>query len=280
MHAAIYWGEIPPWDTPSEGSDDGFNSCSILFQSGSPNNLFGWQYPHSGNGYIGGGFFGTDGREYAQVQLDSPLVANEKYCVSYYVSLAASVVGLACNNLGAYFSANHIYSPTGYWLPYIPQINDTAIVSDTTNWTLIYGQFIAQGGERYLIIGNFYNDSSTNTAVINSTLTPWAYYYIDDVNVHCYGCDSTTSIHSGMEVLYKGKEIVVSPTPFINTLTVQTNNYEQTEIILYDLSSRKLLQQTFTNTTTINTEQLAKGMYLYEVRNRNGIIKNGKVIKQ
>ena len=70
----------------------------------------------------------------------------------------------------------------------------------------------------------------------------------------------------------------IFPNPIANKLNVQTNNYEQAEIILYDLSSRKLLQQTFTNTTTINTEQLAKGMYLYEVRNRNGIIKNGKVI--
>ena len=74
--------------------------------------------------------------------------------------------------------------------------------------------------------------------------------------------------------------ITVLPNPITSELIINPGNNQPTEIILYDLSSRKLLQQTFTNTTKINTEQLAKGMYLYEIRNRNGIIKNGKVIKQ
>ncbi len=72
----------------------------------------------------------------------------------------------------------------------------------------------------------------------------------------------------------------VFPNPITDNLIVNIDNYELTEIILYDLSSRKLLQQTFTNSTTVNTEQLAKGMYFYIVRNRNGVIKTGKVIKE
>ena len=92
-----------------------------------------------------------------------------------------------------------------------------------------------------------------------------------------YSPDSTTSVNEISDAKF---EINIYPNPISDKLNVQINNYEQTEIILYDLSSRELLQQTFTNTTTINTEQLATGMYLYTVRNRNGIIKNGKVIKQ
>jgi len=76
------------------------------------------------------------------------------------------------------------------------------------------------------------------------------------------------------------EKLKIFPNPFTNQLILTLSNNEQSTIILYDLSSRKLLQQTFTNTTNINTEQLAKGMYLYTVRNRNGIIKKGKVIKQ
>jgi hypothetical protein len=72
----------------------------------------------------------------------------------------------------------------------------------------------------------------------------------------------------------------IYPNPITDKLTVNIDNNEPSQITLYDISSRKLLQQTFTNTTTINTEQLAKGIYLYQVRNKNGIIKNGKVIKQ
>ena len=72
----------------------------------------------------------------------------------------------------------------------------------------------------------------------------------------------------------------IYPNPIADKINIQIYNNEPSEIIIYDLSSRKLLEQTFTNTTTINTEQLAKGMYLYEVRSENGIIKKGKVIKQ
>ena len=80
--------------------------------------------------------------------------------------------------------------------------------------------------------------------------------------------------------MYNKTIINIFPNPVTDKLIINIDNYEPTEIILYDLSSRKLLQQTFTNSTTLNTEQLAKGMYLYTVRNKNGIIKNGKVIKQ
>ena len=38
-------------------------------------------------------------------------------------------------------------------------------------------------------------------------------------------------------------------------------------------------QKEFINSISINTEQLAKGIYLYEVRNKNGVIKKGKVVK-
>ncbi len=65
----------------------------------------------------------------------------------------------------------------------------------------------------------------------------------------------------------------------VNNLNIKINNNEQSEIILYDILSRKLLQQKFTNFISLTTGQLAKGMYLYEVRNKNGVIKKGKVIK-
>ena len=94
-------------------------------------------------------------------------------------------------------------------------------------------------------------------------------------NAHC-AVTLLTNVLSKSE----NKELSLFPNPFEDKINVTLKENEPTEIILYDLSSRKLLQQTFTNTTTINTEQLAKGMYLYMVRNKNAIIKNGKVIKE
>jgi hypothetical protein len=69
------------------------------------------------------------------------------------------------------------------------------------------------------------------------------------------------------------------PTPFSDKLNFAFDNNELSEIILYDIASRKLLQQKFTNSVSINTEQLAKGIYLYEVRCGSSLCKKGKVVK-
>ncbi len=74
-------------------------------------------------------------------------------------------------------------------------------------------------------------------------------------------------------------DIIVYPNPVFDKLNVSKNNSESSTILLYDILSRKLLQQTFTKSTTLNTEQLAKGIYLYEVRNKDGSCKKGKLVK-
>ena len=99
------------------------------------------------------------------------------------------------------------------------------------------------------------------------------YEYIDDVSL-------TACNNAGITNYNTENNIKVFPNPVTDKLNVQANNYEPTEIILYDLSSRRLLAQTFISATTINTEQLATGMYLYTIQNKNGIIKTGKVVKQ
>ncbi|HLG33482.1 MAG TPA: T9SS type A sorting domain-containing protein, partial [Bacteroidia bacterium] len=88
------------------------------------------------------------------------------------------------------------------------------------------------------------------------------------------------SIHEGVSEINSMNGYVLYPNPFSNSLFVKTNDNVQTEVILYDILSRKLLQQTFMGSTTLNVEQLASGLYIYEVRNKKGILANGKVIKQ
>ena len=39
------------------------------------------------------------------------------------------------------------------------------------------------------------------------------------------------------------------------------------------------MQEKFTCSTVLNAEQLAKGVYLYELRNKAGVSKKGKVVK-
>ena len=71
-------------------------------------------------------------------------------------------------------------------------------------------------------------------------------------------------------------DFLLSPNPFNNTLSVSGNNLN-TEIIIYDIFSRKIIQSKFKNSIDFNTEHFPNGIYIYEVRNMNGIIKKGKI---
>ncbi len=55
-----------------------------------------------------------------------------------------------------YFSTTHTHIVANSLFSYTPQINETTVITDTANWTLVSGLFIANGGEQYIIIGNFY----------------------------------------------------------------------------------------------------------------------------
>ncbi len=71
----------------------------------------------------------------------------------------------------------------------------------------------------------------------------------------------------------------VFPNPFNSTLNIFIGDHEDGELIIYDLVSKRLLLQKFAGAISLNTEQFANGIYLYEVRNQNGVIKKGKIVK-
>ncbi|MBL0033324.1 MAG: T9SS type A sorting domain-containing protein [Bacteroidetes bacterium] len=80
--------------------------------------------------------------------------------------------------------------------------------------------------------------------------------------------------------IYSGNLLsTMYPNPFIDKLNIIANENTKTEIILYDMLSRELLHQTFTNSIVLDTQNLPKGIYIYKMQNNNGAIKNGKVVK-
>ena len=91
-----------------------------------------------------------------------------------------------------------------------------------------------------------------------------------------YACHDFTT---GVTEIKLKESISIFPNPVTDKLNVTVNNNEVSEIILYDIALRELLQEKFTNSISLNTEPLAKGLYIYEVRNKNGLCKKGKVVK-
>ena len=282
-NGGVNTGYVPPWDSPTDGTPDPYNSCSTSCTS-VPNNCSGFQHPYSGNGYTGIGLwgvcFGNDCREYIQVELDSVLLPGQKYCASFYVSLA-NTSELACNNFGMYFSDIHNYIAGGYLpLNFTPQINDTSIISDTLNWTLVYGQYIAHGGERYIIIGNFFSNALTDTLHLVQNSNPlnyYGYYFVDDVNVHCCTCDS---VNIGVTELDNEENIQVYPNPVENELRITNYELGIKEVKLYNVMGEMVLKKEIKNKEIeIDVGDLPKGMYFLQVKNEKGIF-NKKIIKE
>ncbi len=78
----------------------------------------------------------------------------------------------------------------------------------------------------------------------------------------------------------KDSKIISYPNPIVNNLNITINNNELSEIILYDITSRIILNREFTNSILINTEQLSKGIYFYEIKNKYNLKnKKEKVVK-
>ncbi len=271
------------WTAPnisSSISSDYFNSCALVNSISVPMNNLGYQQPHSGQAYsgiiLGYGFqVLTLYREYIEVPLLTPLIANTCYHFEMFVSLG--FCRYTTNEIGAYLSDSAIIGVTNYDpLPFVPQINNPIGNSfDTLNWTLVSGVFTASGGEKYLTIGNFKNDSNTTYTYFN-VFQPlhYVYVYIDDVAL----CPCSSSCFSAIEEQTQ-KTINIFPNPFDSKFDCEVNFSGITELILYDSMLRKIFSHNFINFISITTEMLAKGIYIYEVRNKNGVIKFGKIIK-
>jgi len=130
---------------------------------------------------------GSDSRNYVQVELLDSLQQGKCYYAEYYVSLL-NTFRYGCNNQSILFTNNPVYVDTNAvpnidLLPANPQIQNPYIVTDTLNWVKVAGVFTAQGGEKYLTLGNFKNNAQTSFQIIQTTGYGGAAYYIDDVSV-------------------------------------------------------------------------------------------------
>lgn len=201
---------VEAWWQPTRGSSDYFNLCGGR-ECTVPRNKMGTQAPHSGNAYCGIYCSQEDYREYLQTELRTPLQAGRRYRVAYFASLADKSPH-AVAALGALLTADRIADSTMGILmhreiidmkqgerqsiaTYItPQVKNSAdsVVDDTRGWTEICDTIVAEGGERFLTIGNF-TDFNHSTAIdLHNALAvlQGAYYYIDDVSVVCLDTDN------------------------------------------------------------------------------------------
>lgn len=185
---------IPGWTSASMGTPDLFHSCS-QDDAGVPFNWAGESNSHSGKGYAGVYVWdtepSTDYREYLQSELSEPLKPGEKYTVEFYYKSAPSSVYVV-NRIGLALSTTPVKLSHDKLIGLTPalSVNKEEIkVATAGDWELASMTYEAKGGERYIIIGNFFSNADTKTKRL-----PWrfgkspmlgykSYYYIDDVSV-------------------------------------------------------------------------------------------------
>jgi len=288
LYYAVPW--FQPWvfngSTSLACSSDYYNQCNngII---GVPNNIAGGCFAHTGVAYCGICLFesmDSNYREYIEVQLMDTLITNKKYCVDFYVSLADSS-GYATNKFGAYFSSlpdttssllsgNNLFSNS-------PQVlnpsNDS--LKNKTGWMEVSGSFIANGGEKYLTIGNFFDDANSHAYYVGNCgwnsggMCTTAYYYIDDISV--IYCDP-----SDINELTIDNEITLYPNPASNELEISSNELGIKEVRIYNVLGYEMLKQVqHDKSATIDVSTLNKGIYFIEVQSEKGILRK-KFVKE
>ena len=272
------------WYTASNNTPDYFSeqpdfNCMIP----APQGTVGYQYARTGIAYVGlFTFFNppfNNQREYIGGILSDTLKQGHEYCVSFYVSVAEEFKYVV-DGIGLYLSVDSAVDYTiNTNLSFIPQISNPSgnIIYDTLNWVQISGTYIANGGEKYLTIGNFKDDANTmiDSVNFNAPLSAYsAYVFIDDVSV----IDCTVGINEVNDNKDIGR---LYPNP-ANTVVYYQDNLGENEngiITLLDMLGKELKGYKLTkgnNLISIPVSDLAKGMYMVKIRITN---RDDKMIK-
>ena len=188
---------FPEWINPNNGTPDLMHVCSVM-RAGVPENFAGYMYPYDGGAYAGiilremfddslKVYKGVS-REYLQTKLTEPLKKNTLYCVKfYYVNAKKSMYSV--DALGITLTVDQIKSKNADRILQRPQITNRPghIMDNMDDWTEFCGYYRARGGENYLTIGNFWDNSTTqyvtNKNEYSDSAFFYAYYLIDNVSV-------------------------------------------------------------------------------------------------
>ena len=186
------------WDSPTALKADLFSS-SISGDIAVPRNIYGKEFAKDGQNYAGILVYSYNNkkpRTYLQSKLVKPLASGLEYCVTIHVSLA-DLSKYAIDNIGIHFSDEQISLDKKGDIIFSNKAELSAVVSNEKSkiykarykWETICGIYQADGKERYITIGNFFNNKDTDYEKLTKidsfpgTQLAEAYYYVDKVEV-------------------------------------------------------------------------------------------------
>jgi hypothetical protein len=268
------------WYNPNNATPDYYGTSSIqgcvtsiynnaLINSGE------WQFPRTGERMVGlfAAILNSCSREYLQAKLIEPLEAGEIYCAELFVSLS-NRSQLCTDCFGVVFTQDSLLNHSTHCeLGIIPDVSNPIgnLLNDTTLWTLISGQFIAQGGEQFITIGNLLSDEYCMLVETPGTKPELniAYYFVDDVSVE--KCTLTTVI----EMKYEKLELFPNPTKGVVSLT----HSKKGQVKIFDLQGNLITEMLKRfESLEIETHNHAKGMYIVIFTTEDGEVEVNRLI--
>jgi OOP family OmpA-OmpF porin len=184
---------IPDWSTAGSGTPDHFHVCSIG-EAGVPHKWAGVSHAQEGVAYAGifaWMNYAIDYREYLQGKLQTPLIQDSTYIVSFYYKLSSYSM-YAVDRLGLMMTDTLVKVNHDRVLKQNPThefIKPEVLTKETGLWEKASFQYKAKGGEKYVVIGNFTDRDSCRyyqirfARIQEEMLKFSAYYYIDNVSV-------------------------------------------------------------------------------------------------
>lgn len=182
---------------PINLSPDYFNICSNNLWSAIPKNIGGFQGPSSiaDSAYVGIGMEVLNSkREILGVKLLAPLQIGVRYFISFQAisgfkdsSNVLFKFTCFCNKIGVKLLLDTVWTSFNEQLiNNNAQIYSNQIISDTLNWSLVQGSFVADSAYQYLMVGNFFDNNNILSSCYSNGII--AYTFIDNI---CISSDSS-----------------------------------------------------------------------------------------
>ena len=177
-------------------TSDYYNACSVPSSTTSsvdiPYTMNGFQLPRSGSGMLGflsieNTYSSDSHREYVQLTFEKKLVCGNKYEFTAYFN-PSNFLKFSRRGLAFYFSEKELNEEQDYlYNLYEPSYVDLVTeINDTSDWTKVSFNFIADKPYKYVSIGHTKNDDTTMYFAINSSglgQDTAAYFYMDDASL-------------------------------------------------------------------------------------------------
>ena len=197
-------------------------------------------------------------------------------------SITAAHSQQLANTTWAAYDTSNVFSL--YW-----QFDNTTASYSFDNITYTTNSYYFENGNQFTIVdlpgsGCFPTDTGRYTFLIQTDTLRFTL-----ITDPCIGRTEYVPVFyfvrltTGISQQHAISDFSISPNPFSDKLIIKGNT-QPAELSLYDIAGRKVFNQTFSGSLSVNTSQFSKGIYTYELRNNSQtsgwVSKKGKVIKE